>query len=183
GLQCQIARLRDREDRSTPPMTDVQNPPGGAPAGGLPDAAVAAPVVEAPGQSTGLVLVPPSAVAVVAPEQATRAIPVSPEVAGKLQATVEAYVTDLVATDVHAPTFAQKVQSVSSMGDKDIRETSAVSNRLLNRPMQALKGNALAKDSQVATGLIELRRTVENLDPSHYNLTGARKLLGLVPFG
>ena len=52
-------------------MTDVQNPPGGASAGGLPDAAIAAPVVEAPGQSTGLVLVPPSAVAVVAPEQAT----------------------------------------------------------------------------------------------------------------
>jgi len=26
----------------------------------------------------------------------------------------EAYVTDLVATDVHAPTFAQKVQSVRS---------------------------------------------------------------------
>ena len=45
-------------------MTDVQNPPGGASAGGLPDAAIAAPVVEAPGQSTGLVLVPPSAVAV-----------------------------------------------------------------------------------------------------------------------
>ena len=163
-------------------MSDVQNPQA-PPAGGPSGAAASTPAVEAPATSTALVLVPPSAVAVVAPEQATRAIPVSPEVAGRLQATVEAYVTDLVATDVHAPTFAAKAQSVSSMGDKDIRETANVSNRLLNRPMQALQGNALAKDSQVATGLIELRRTVENLDPSHYNLTGARKLLGLVPLG
>ena len=162
-------------------MSDDQTPPG-APTGTA-AAAPADPVVEAPESSTALALVPPSPVAVVAPEQAARAIPVAPEVAGKLQATVEAYVTDLVKTDVHAPVFAQKVQSVSSMGDKDIRETASVSNRLLERPMQSMNKNALAKDSQVATGLTELRHTVENLDPSRYNLTGPRRLLGLIPFG
>ncbi len=117
------------------------------------------------------------------PSAPDRAIPVAPEVAGKLQATVEAYVTDLVKTDVHSATFARKVQSVSAMGDRDIRETASVSNRLLERPVQSMSKNALAKDSQVATGLTELRHTVESLDPSKYNLTGPRRLLGMIPFG
>ncbi len=155
------------------------------PAAGGPAAVAPGPVVDPPeaSTSTGLVLVAPSAVLVVAPEQATRALPVSPDVAGKLQTTVEAYVADLMTTDVHAPSFNQKVLSISSMGDKDIRETSNVSNRLLDRPTRSLSSTALGRDSQVASGLTELRRTVESLDPSRYNLTGARKLLGLVPFG
>jgi uncharacterized protein YaaN involved in tellurite resistance len=163
-------------------MTDDQTPAAATLADG-PSAAASGPAVEPPEASTGLVLVPPSAVLVVAHEQATRALPVSPEVAGKLQTTVEAYVADLLTTDVHAPGFNQKVLSISSMGDKDIRETSNVSNRLLDRPTKSLNATALGRDSLVASGLTELRRTVESLDPSRYNLTGARKLLGLVPFG
>jgi uncharacterized protein YaaN involved in tellurite resistance len=179
-----LAGERTGEKRSAPSMSDDPNLPTATVPNGPSDAATAGLAVEPPeAPGTGLVLVPPTAVAIVAPEQATRAVPVAPEVAGKLQATVEAYVADLLNTDVHAPSFTQKVQSISSMGDKDIRETSNVSNRLLDRPTKSLNATALGKDSQVATGLTELRRTVESLDPSRYNLTGARKLLGLVPFG
>jgi uncharacterized protein YaaN involved in tellurite resistance len=54
----------------------------------------------------------------------------------------------------------------ASTGDRDIRETSNVSNRLLDRPTTSLNATALGRDSLVASGLTELRRTVESLDPS-----------------
>ena len=49
--------------------------------------------------------------------------------------------------------------------------------------MQALKTGAVGRDSSVAGSLLSLRRTVDSLDPSRNNLTGPRKLLGLIPFG
>lgn len=93
-------------------MSGDQNPAAATVTDG-PSAVASGPAVEPPEASTpaGLVLVPPSAVLVVAHEQATRALPVSPEVAGRLQTTVEAYVADLLATDVHAPSFNQNWRS------------------------------------------------------------------------
>ena len=49
------------------------------------------------------------------------------------------------------------------MGDADIRKAAETSNRLLERPVQALKKGGLSEGSEVGKTLLELRRTVEVL--------------------
>ena len=55
------------------------------------------------------------------------------------------------------------------------------SNRLLKSPVKALQEGGLSEGSKVGGTLLELRRTVEDLDPKE--ATGAKKLLGMIPFG
>jgi uncharacterized protein YaaN involved in tellurite resistance len=51
----------------------------------------------------------------------------------------------------------------------------------LQSPVKALTSGGLSEGSTVGKTLLELRRTVENLDPKE--ATGAKKLLGMIPFG
>jgi len=67
------------------------------------------------------------------------------------------------------------------MGDEDIRRAAETSNSLLKSPVRALQEGGLAEGSRVGSTLLELRRTVEDLDPK--DATGAKKLLGFIPFG
>ena len=52
------------------------------------------------------------------------------------------------------------------MGDADIRKAAETSNRLLQTPVKALQEGGLSQGSKVGRTLLELRRTVEELDPS-----------------
>src|ERR687895_52536 len=52
---------------------------------------------------------------------------------------------------------------------------------VLPTPVRAIKEGGLASGSRVGNTLLELRRTVEDLDPSE--ATGVRKFLGVIPFG
>jgi uncharacterized protein YaaN involved in tellurite resistance len=67
------------------------------------------------------------------------------------------------------------------MGDAEIRHAANSSNRLLQTPVRAITEGGLASGSKVGNTLLDLRRTVEDLDPS--GLQGARKLLGFIPMG
>ena len=80
-----------------------------------------------------------------------------------------------------SPEFAAKAANVRAMGDADIRRAAETSNRLLQTPVRAIKEGGLAEGSKVGNTLLELRRTVEDLDPSQ--ATGVRKFLGVIPFG
>src|ERR687893_839960 len=80
-----------------------------------------------------------------------------------------------------SPEFAQQAANVRSMGDADIRKAAETSNRLLQTPVRAIKEGGLASGSKVGNPLLELRRTVEDLDRSQ--ATGVRKFLGVIPFG
>ena len=53
-----------------------------------------------------------------------------------------------------------------SMGDLDIRRAAESSNRLLSSPVKALQEGGLSEGSKVGSTLLELRRTVEDLDPA-----------------
>ena len=109
-----------------------------------------------------------------APAVAEEAIPV-------LDEKVDDYLSALATAQPKSPEFAAQAENVRTMGDADIRKAAETSNRLLERPVQALKKGGLAEGSEVGKTLLELRRTVEDLDPSQ--LTGTRKLLGIIPFG
>ncbi len=126
-----------------------------------------------------LVLDAPDAVPVVTPEKASGLVPLEDEQKTKLDAKAESFVADLVAQDVNSPEFGKRVDQLSTMGQNEIRDAAGQSNRFLDRPVRAMD-----KESGVGTDLAELRRTVEDLDPSSRgDLTSRRRLFGIIPFG
>ncbi|MDE2411010.1 MAG: toxic anion resistance protein [Sphingomonadales bacterium] len=126
-----------------------------------------------------ITLTPPDPVPVVAPDAAAGLVPVSDDNKSKLEAKVDAFVTDLISADANSPEFGKKVDQITNMGRKEIMAAAAMSNRFLDRPVRAMD-----KDSGVGANLAELRRTVEELDPGKSGqLSTGRKILGIIPFG
>ena len=157
-------------------MTDPSTPSTQTPAPAAP-ATVAPPGAE-------LVLVPPAPVGSVSPAQATTVVPVDPAVAERLEATAHAFVASVVGLDVHSPEFTGKVGAISRMGDREMREAAAVSNRMLDRPVRAMGSGLFDSGSPVSKTLIDLRNTIEELDPATQgDLFSPRKLLGMIPLG
>lgn len=133
---------------------------------------------------TALVLTPPAAVQVVEPEQAVGAVPVAPQVQTELQQKAAAFVTELAALDTKSPAFSQKVSQITSMGDREMRASASVSNRMLERPAAAMgkKGGGDAQ-TRVSNTLVDLRNTITDLDPNRADLTGVKKVLKWIPGG
>jgi uncharacterized protein YaaN involved in tellurite resistance len=139
-------------------------------------ASEADPVVEETGE---LKLTPPAPVPAVRPEKAAGLVPVDSEQKSQLEAKVQKFIDDLVAQDVNSPEFGRRVDQITHMGRREIAEASGQSNRFLERPVRAMD-----ETSGVGTDLAQLRRTVEDLDPSKRgNLLAPRKLFGIIPFG
>jgi uncharacterized protein YaaN involved in tellurite resistance len=129
-----------------------------------------------------LVLSAPDPVQAVAATQARKMAPkVDPAVAPALDQKVATYLDGLLSADTKSPEFAKRADDVRTMGDQDIRQAADSSNRLLATPVRALKEGGLADGSKVGQTLLELRRTVEDLDPSEASV--GRKILGIIPFG
>ena len=103
--------------------------------------------------------------------------------ASNIDSMVSRYVDSLIALDPHSQEFVHKLSAIHSMGDQEMRESAAVSNRLLSKPVKAMESGALSQGASVSRSLVDLRRTVEDLDPSRQNLLSPRRLLGIVPFG
>jgi uncharacterized protein YaaN involved in tellurite resistance len=129
-----------------------------------------------------LTLTPPAAPAAVA---ATQAPKMAPQVDAKaipgLDAKVDAYLGSLMSDAPGSPEFAAKAADVRTMGDQDIRRAAESSNNLLKTPVKALREGGLSEGSKVGATLLELRHTVEDLDPQ--GARGAKKFLGVLPFG
>ena len=98
-----------------------------------------------------------------------------------LDAKVEAYLGSLLSQTPNSPEFAAKAADVRTMGDDDIRRAAEASNNLLKTPVKALKEGGLSQGSKIGSTLLELRKTVEDLDPK--GAQGSKKFLGMVPFG
>ena len=59
-----------------------------------------------------------------------------------------------------------------------------MSNTLLEKPLASMTKGGLTEGSTVSRSLLDLRHTVEDLDPAHQgDLFGPKKLLGVLPFG
>ncbi|MEI5676646.1 MULTISPECIES: toxic anion resistance protein [unclassified Nocardioides] len=129
-----------------------------------------------------LTLTAPEAPAPVTTTAAPKMAPqVSAEALPELDAKVESFLAALGTAQAGSPEFAAQAESVRTMGDADIRKAAETSNRMLEQPVRALKEGGIAQGSEVGKTLLELRRTVEDLDPSE--ATGSKKLLGFLPFG
>jgi uncharacterized protein YaaN involved in tellurite resistance len=126
-----------------------------------------------------ITLTPPDPVPVVTPAQAAGLVPISADQRSKLDEKVDAFVADLIAQDANSPEFGKRVDQLTAMGRKEITAAAGMSNRFLDRPVKAMD-----KDTGVGTNLLELRKTVEALDPARAGkLSPGRKLLGFIPFG
>jgi len=148
-------------------------------------AATTAPAASAP--AGGLVLAPPAPVQVVKTEEAAGAIPVDDTKKSELAQKAAAFAAELASIDTRSPEFTKKLDSITSMGDKDLRASANVSSRMLDRPAAVMKANkgGSGGDAQtrVANTLVDLRTTVTELDPNRADLSGAKKVLKWIPGG
>jgi uncharacterized protein YaaN involved in tellurite resistance len=111
--------------------------------------------------------------------EAAGLVPLKTEETTELDKRVSQFVDDLAKLDSNSPEFGKKVDQLTAMGRKEIADAAGHSNRFLDRPVRAM-----GKDAGVGADLAELRRTVEDLDPSRKgNLLAPRKLFGVIPFG
>jgi uncharacterized protein YaaN involved in tellurite resistance len=129
-------------------------------------------------------LEPPAPVAVVPIESASGRVRLKAEDVAALDDQVKQFITDITAHDSQDPKFKEAVARIHAMGSKDIEASAAVSNRMLDRPVKSLENGLFDKGAQIGQGLIDLRRQIEELDPSKQgDLFSARKLLGFIPMG
>jgi uncharacterized protein YaaN involved in tellurite resistance len=106
---------------------------------------------------------------------------VDPEQVPVLDAKVDTFLTAITSVQPKSPQFTAQADAVRSMGDVDIRKAAETSNRLLQTPVRAMKEGGISESSNVGKTLMELRRTVEDLDPGQAK--GAKKAFGWLPFG
>ncbi|WP_076260206.1 toxic anion resistance protein [Intrasporangium flavum] len=136
----------------------------------------------APPPSEAFVLTAPAPTQPVAETAAPRMAPAVPEAAlPGLDSKVDTYLDGLMRTTAKSPEWEAKAADVRSMGTDEIRFAAESSNRMLQMPVKALNEGGLSGNSKVGTTLLDLRRTVEDLDPGQAQ--GAKKFLGMIPFG
>ncbi len=138
--------------------------------------------LEPPVTESHLTLTPPPAVGAVSETSAPKMAPAVPEaVLPGLDSKVDQYLGSLLKAATKSPEWEAKAADVRSMGTDEIRFAAESSNRMLQMPVKALNEGSLSQGSKVGQTLLDLRRTVEDLDPSQ--AAGAKKFLGMIPFG
>jgi uncharacterized protein YaaN involved in tellurite resistance len=135
-----------------------------------------------PTATAALTLEAPPAVAVVPTTQAPKMAPqVDAAQVPVLDQKVDSFMQAITKAQTGSPDFAAQADAVRSMGDADVRKAAETSNRLLNTPVRALKEGNLTQGSKVGQTLVDLRRTVEDLDPGKDSVS--KKFLGIFPMG
>lgn len=136
-------------------------------------------VLEAP-----LTLAPPKPVEPVEPEKSKEMVALEQPVQDKLDVRVDEFVDQVFNLKVSDPEFKAKVDSIHSLGVDEIKKSASVSNRMLERPTNAMDSGLFSDKAPVAKTLTELRATVEDLDPSTKgDLLSKRYILGFIPWG
>jgi len=145
-----------------------------------------APAAAGAAPAGALFLAPPPPVRVVEQDDATGAVPLDAEKRAELQHKARAFVAELAALDVNSPAYTKKINGITTMGDRDMRASAGMSNRMLDRPAAALPGRGQRRDdaqTRVSDTLLDLRATITELDPNRADLRGVRKLLRFLPGG
>lgn len=123
----------------------------------------------------------PEAVQSVEAQKAPEMVPLSEEDRKRLDDMARSFAEDVLNANSHSPEFKRKLDAVHDLGLGEQRAAAQSSNRMLERPLKATKIGALAEGSEILRGLTDLRRTVEDLDPSR--TPTARRFFGILPGG
>ena len=140
-----------------------------------------APAPDTTASDSALTLASLPPVSPVSTADASAMVKVDQSTATRIDAMVSNYVKLLTSLDPQSPDFAGKVKAIHTMANDDIRQSASASNRLLDKPMKAMQSGPFSQSTAVSKSLIELRRTVEDLDPSAHDLLNPKHLFGLVP--
>jgi uncharacterized protein YaaN involved in tellurite resistance len=130
-----------------------------------------------------IVLSPPQAIVAVPRDKADSMVTIEPAAATQLDGVAQKFVDSLDTVASTGPDFEKKGDSVRAMGDTEIRASAEVSNRMLERPVHAMDTGLLNDKSPIGKSLVDLRKTIDDLDPSRQGFFTPKKLLGLIPFG
>ncbi|MFC9703588.1 toxic anion resistance protein [Streptomyces sp. NPDC056943] len=139
-----------------------------------------------PGNDTPLVLTPPEPVAPVRSEQAAAGlVPLDEATRTEMSRRAVEYVGSLSGLDPRSPEFSGRIGEIAALGAGEIRSAAQQSNRMLDRTVRSLGTGAPGGDAQTRVGasLVELRRTVEDLDPRDTPAKGIKGLLSKLPGG
>ncbi len=130
------------------------------------------------------VLTPPKPVEVIQAEEVDTMIKLNEVTTSLLDQKVEDFIEGVLSAPSQSEEFQSKVMAVHNLGNDEIRAAANVSNRFLERPVNAINEGALDSKSKVSKTLVDLRRTVEDLDPSKQgDLFAPKRLFGIIPMG
>lgn len=130
------------------------------------------------------VLTPPKPVEVVEAKTTEGMIQLNEVTTSLLDQKVEDFIETVISAPSQSEEFQTKVMAVHNLGNDEIRSSANVSNRFLERPLNAINEGALDSKSKVSKTLVDLRRTVEDLDPSKQgDMFAAKRLFGIIPMG
>jgi uncharacterized protein YaaN involved in tellurite resistance len=131
-----------------------------------------------------LELIPPKTVSPVTPEGLEGLVKISPEKRDELDSRVKEFLSIILSEPPQSDAFKTKVEGVHTLANSDIKAAAQISNRLLDQPEKALQGGLFNESSPISKSLIDLRRTIESLDPTkETHLLNPRKWLGIIPRG
>ncbi|MER8072914.1 toxic anion resistance protein [Streptomyces sp. NPDC094034] len=135
------------------------------------------------GAPSELILTPPEPVAPVRTEQAAGLVPLDASVRDEMTRRATDYVGSLAGLDARSPEFTTRIGEIAALGSSEIRGAAQQSNRMLDRTVRSLASGGEDAQSRVSSSLVELRRTVEDLDPRDTPGKGARRFLSKLPGG
>ncbi|MFE2495874.1 toxic anion resistance protein [Streptomyces scopuliridis] len=130
-----------------------------------------------------LILTPPEPVAPVRTEQAAGLVPLDASIREEMTRRATDYVGSLAGLDARSPEFTTRIGEIAALGSGEIRGAAQQSNRMLDRTVRSLASGGEDAQARVSSSLVELRRTVEDLDPRDTPGKGARRLLSRLPGG
>ncbi|MFE0641386.1 toxic anion resistance protein [Streptomyces sp. NPDC058877] len=136
-----------------------------------------------PEQDAPLVLTPPEPVPTVRAEQASGLVPLDEETRAEMSRRAVEYVGSLAGLDPLSPEFTGRVGEIGALGDGEMRSAAQQSNRMLDRTVRSLGRGGGDAQARVGSSLVELRRTVEDLDPRDSPAKGLKGLLSKLPGG
>jgi len=127
---------------------------------------------------------PPEPPRRVAPEEAEGLIRLKPETLQDLDLRVEHFLQAILSEPLGSEGFKSRVEGVHQLAHDDIRAAAHISNRLLEQPARSFRGGLMDENSTVSRSLLELRKTLEDLDPSRQgDLLAPKRFLGFIPRG
>ncbi|PNY81028.1 toxic anion resistance protein [Deinococcus koreensis] len=127
------------------------------------------------------ILQAPDAVPSVQAQDTPEMVPLSDADRARLEQMARAFAEDVLGAGTHSPEFKRKLDAVHELGLPEQRAAAQSSNRMLERPLRATRVGALAEGSDILRSLTDLRRTVEDLDPSR--APTPRRFFGKLPGG
>jgi uncharacterized protein YaaN involved in tellurite resistance len=90
----------------------------------------------------------------------------------------------VIKSDIQSDPFKERMNAIHNMGSKEIRASANVSNRILDRPVKEMDSSLFNDTTPISRSLVDLRRTVEELDPSRQgDIFANQRWMGILPGG